>query len=84
MQHIDSILQRCDIDDAPLAQYVDPDLLDAGTDRPHRFPVARLKSMLDGTQFKAGSATSLIGKAPEIVQAGSNKSQWLCHHMHII
>jgi len=74
MQHIDGIFQCGDIEYASLAQYVDPDLLDARPDSPHRLPVARLQSVLDRTQLKSCPATGLVGKIPEVVQAGPYES----------
>jgi hypothetical protein len=62
-------MPRCDIDDTPLAQGVDTDLLDAGAHRPHRSPIARLQSVLNGTQCETGAPTSLVREVPEVFQA---------------
>jgi len=67
MKHVDGVLPLYDINNAPLAQDMDPDLLDPGTNRMDRFPITRIESVLDGTQFEAGAPTNFVREVPEII-----------------
>ena len=84
MQHVDRIVPFRDVDDTPLAQHMNTDLLDPRSDTMHRLPVARLQSILNRAEFETRRSARLIREVPEVVQTGTYESEWLHCHTHII
>jgi hypothetical protein len=84
MKHVDGVMPLYDINNAPLAQDMNPDLLDPGTNRMDWFPIIRIEPILNVAQLEAGVPTSFVREVPEVIQARSHESEQLRHHAYII
>ena len=68
VEDINSIAKLSDINYSPFAQYVDTDFLDADSHALHRFPIARVESILYRAEFESRGAAGLVGKITQVIE----------------
>src|SRR5437867_6454 len=70
VEHVDSLVELCEVDDAMLESRVHANLANAETNRRHGLPVIRLKSTLNPPELKSSHLSRIGGEAAQIVSGG--------------
>jgi len=79
VQNVNSFRRPRQIKYAMFKTRVNADLLHADADNGHRFPIIRLKPLLDTTQLKTSNAARVIGKFSKCAERRPEPNQRLVH-----
>jgi hypothetical protein len=75
MQHVDGLGELSHIEHASFSQDMYSNLPDAGAYLFHGFPVRRLQTTLNKSQFKTRCTPGFCRKIPEVVETGTDELQ---------
>jgi hypothetical protein len=83
VQHVDRLIELCEVDDAMLGSCADANLTNAETNRWHGLPVVRLETTLNSPELKSCHLSRIGGEATQIVPGGPEPDHWLLGHVSL-